>query len=339
MPPPVAASKRFLPGLLLAAGLLAAPAPAQAEIKVVASIKALHSFVAGVMEGVGEPTLLVKGMASPHAYSLRPSDAQALAGADVVFWIGEGFEIFLERPLASLAEGARIVALDETPGLILLAPRAGGVWEPHEDHDDLADGGAEHEHEEEEAHADAADHAGDEHEHAAYDGHLWLDPRNAAAMVRQIAAELSVADPAHAGAYETNAMTMSQRIEALDGELSASLAPVRSVPFIVFHDAYQYLEARYGLAGAGSITVSPEQPPGARRLQEIHGKIEDNEPRCVFREPNFDPALVDRLVEGTGARTGVLDPEGAALAEGPSLYFELMRGLAGALRGCLGGSS
>ncbi len=327
MPSPSAASKPLLLGLLFAAGMLAPPSAARAEVRAVASIKPLHSLVAGVMEGVGQPTLLVKGMASPHTYSLRPSDAQALAEADLVFWLGEGLELFLTKPLASLTEGAQVVTLDETPGLTLLSPREGGLWESHEERDDHAD----------------ADHAEDaeehEHEHAAYDSHLWLDPRNAILLVEHIAARLSAADPGHAAAYGRNASALSQKIGALDAELSSTLAPVRAVPFIVFHDGYQYLEARYGLTGVGSIMVSPEQPPGARRLHEIRAKISGNGARCVFREPNFDPTLVDRLVEGTEARTGVLDPEGAALAEGPQLYFELMRGLAGSLRNCLGGSS
>jgi zinc transport system substrate-binding protein len=319
--------RRSLPAAVLSLGLLAGPAASAPAPAVVVSIKPLHSLVAGVMEGVGEPRLLVRGAASPHTYSLRPSDAQALAEADVVFWLGEGLEVFLRRPLATLAEKARTVELGETPGLIRLKPRAGGPWEPHAD---------------DQGHEAADDHAGGEaHDqwHAAYDSHLWLDPRNAVRLVARIAAELSAADPAHGQAYERNAATLAQRIEALDSELAATLAPVRDIPFIVFHDAYQYLEARYGLAAVGSITVSPEQPPGARRLQDIRDTIVARQARCLFREPNFDPALVDRLVEGTVARTGVLDPEGAALAEGPPLYFELMRDMAQSLRECLGGSS
>jgi zinc transport system substrate-binding protein len=330
--------KRSIPAAALSLGLLAGPAASAAAPEVVVSIKPLHSLVAGVTDGIGEPKLLVRGAASPHIYSLRPSDAQALAGADVVFWLGEGLELFLARPLATLAEKARRVELGETPGLIRLEPRAGGLWEPHADDEDEAHVEDDHGHEA----LAADDHDGEEahdHGHAAYDSHLWLDPRNAARLVARIAAELSAADPAHAQAYERNAATLTQRIEALDSELAATLAPVRDIPFIVFHDAYQYLEARYGLAGSGSITVSPEQPPGARRLREIREKIVARQARCVFREPNFDPALVDRLLEGTSARTGVLDPEGAALAEGPPLYFELMRGMAQSLRECLGGSS
>jgi zinc transport system substrate-binding protein len=336
MPLPFGFSKCLSAALLLAA-IVWAPPSAAADPKVVVSIKPLHSLVAGVMEGVGEPTLLVKGSASPHTYSLRPSDAQALAEADLVFWLGEGLELFLVRPLANLAESAHQVELGDTPGLILLTPRSGGLWEPHEHHEDAdhAEDDHEHEAEGEEAHGDE-DH---DHEHAAYDGHLWLDPRNAVILVGRIAAELRTADPAHAEAYERNAAVLSQRIAALDAELATTLEPVRDEPFIVFHDAYEYFEARYGLAGVGSITVSPEQPPGVRRVQEIHDKITSREARCVFREPNFDPALVERLIEGTTAHTGVLDPEGAALAEGPALYFDLMRGLASSLRNCLGISS
>jgi zinc transport system substrate-binding protein len=298
-------------------GLLA-PAEVAAEVPdVVASVKPIHSLVAGVMVGVAEPTLLVKGAASPHTYALRPSDAAALEDADVVFWIGEAFETFLAEPLQNLSDESRNVELAKSEGLTLLPPREGGLWEPRlDEHGDV-----EHDH------------------HDAVDGHMWLDPHNARIMTARIAAVLAERDPEHAEIYRTNGAALQARLDGLDTELAARLAPVKNVPFIVFHDAYQYLEKRYGLAGVGSITVSPEQPPGARRLQEIQEKIASRGARCVFREPNSEPALVDTVIAGTPARAGVLDPEGASLTEGPDLYFELLRGIADSLRTCLAAGS
>ncbi len=322
----------------MAAGFAADAARADAP-RVVASIKPVHSLVAGVMAGVGEPELLVRGAASPHSYSLKPSDARALESADVVFWIGEGLELFLARPLATLAGEGRAVELADTGGLLLYPPREGGLWNSHDgEHEgEHAEGEA---HEEGEAHAegDEQSHAED-HDHAGFDGHLWLDPRNAKLLVGRIVAELAARDPADAATYRANGAALEARLEALDGELAAQLAPVADAPFIVFHDAYQYFEKRYGLTGVGSVTLSPEQPPGARRLGEIRDRIAAQQARCVFREPNFEPALVDTVIEGTVARTGILDPEGAALSEGPDLYFELMRDLAGSLEACLSASS
>jgi zinc transport system substrate-binding protein len=323
-------------GILAIALPLIVPGAAAAETpEVVASIKPVHSLVAGVMAGVGEPELLVKGAASPHDYALKPSDAAALENADLVFWVGEGFELFLAKPLQSLSDEDRVVELAETEGLILLPPREGGLWEPHLD--EHAEGEHAEEHHDE---SEAEEHAESEHhEHGAFDGHLWLDPRNAKLMTAKIASVLVERDPEHAAIYSANSEAQQAKLDALDAELASRLEPVTSAPFIVFHDAYQYFEKRYGLAGVGSITVSPEQPPGARRLQDIQERIAAHGARCIFREPNFEPALVDTVIAGTPARSGVLDPEGASLTEGPDLYFALLRGIADSLRSCLSASS
>lgn len=302
---------------------LCAPIKAAAEVPaVVASVKPVHSLVAGVMEGMGEPVLLVKGQASPHAYALRPSDAAALEDADVVFWVGEAFEVFLARPLKALATESHVVELAATEGLVRLPLRAGGLWEPHPD-EHGEEGQAEEEH----------------HDLASVDGHLWLDPGNAQLMAARIADVLAEHDPEHAETYRTNGAAVQARLDTLDAELARRLAPVRRVPFIVLHDAYQYLERRYGLASVGSITITPEQPPGARRLRELRERIGANGARCVFREPNVEPALVDTVTGGTTARSGALDPEGLSLTEGPDLYFDLLRGIADSLRSCLAASS
>ena len=319
-------------GIMMRAALLAlalahgAPAAA-ADLQVVASIKPIHSLVAGVMQGAGAPTLLVEGAGSPHSYSLRPSKARALAEADLVFWVGPGLETFLIKPLTTLPASARLVALSEAEGVRLLPTRAGGTWQDHAE-----------EEEEEEAHAEAdADHA-DHADHApgAADLHVWLDPVNAAAMVGAIAAALSAADPERGALYAANAAALRTELERLNRDLAERLAPVRTQPFVVFHDAYRYFEDRYGLNAVGAISVSPERRPGARRLSAIRDRLAQLEAACVFAEPQFEPALVDTVVEGTSARRGVLDPMGAALEDGPQQYFELMKGLADALLACLG---
>jgi len=322
--------------LLLCGTAIAAP-------RVVASTKPVHSLVSAVMAGVGEPALIVKGAASPHTYSLRPSDAAALEAADIVFWTGHGMELFLADALDTLSTGAEVVELAETPGIELLPVREGGAFEAHahgedehgHDHDDHDHEGHDHE---EHGHDDH-DHEGhDDHDHAHEgegDMHFWLDPHNAGLMVRQIAAVLAEADPDNAAAYDANAQAELARLEALEAEIRASLAPVAGKPFIVFHDAYQYFENRFGLEVAGTVTVSPEVMPGAARIDELRAKVAELGATCVFAEPNFEPAIVRTIVEGTEARAGVLDPEGSALAEGPDLYAELLRGLATGLAECL----
>lgn len=290
--------------------------PARAEApKVVVSIKPIHSLVASVMHGVGEPVLLVRGGASPHSYTMKPSDAKALSAADLVVWVGPELEGFLEKPLQANAPKATRLTLMDLKSLALLQAREGGAWEAHD-----------HGHEQH-GHAD---------EHEELNSHIWLDPANARAIVTATADALAAKDPADAEAYRTNADRTLQALDALDAELKATLAPVKDKPFVVFHDAYQYFEARYDLSAVGSITVSPDRRPSAKRLSAIRAKIAGLNAACVFSEPQFEPTLVRTVVEGTKAKTGVLDPEGADLPEGEALYPTLMRNLAASLRGCLG---
>ncbi|PYB71215.1 zinc ABC transporter substrate-binding protein ZnuA [Rhizobium wuzhouense] len=344
------------------AALLFSPAIAMAEPQVVVSIKPIHSLVASIMKGVGEPSLVVEGAASPHTYTLKPSNARALEKADLVFWVGPGLEAFLEKPLEALAGKAKVVELEDAPGLNKLPFREGGAFEAHdhgehagdehaegehheheaadataheeeghdhhaeEDHDHAAEGGEGHEHEHEGEH---------DHEHGGTDMHLWLDPANAKAMASVIATSLIEADPANKATYETNAAALNAEIDALDTDIAATVAPVADKPFVVFHDAYQYFENRYKVRVVGSVTVSPETMPGAERLSQIHAKIAELGAACVFAEPQFEPKLINVVIEGTNAKSGTLDPEGGALSEGPELYGQLMRNLATSIAACL----
>jgi zinc transport system substrate-binding protein len=317
--------------LLLASVAMAASSNAMAAPNVVVSIKPIHSLVAAIMQGVGEPQLIVDGGASPHTFSLKPSNAKAIEGADIVFWVGHGLEAFLEKPLESLASKAEVVELDETPGLEKLTFREGGPFEAH-DHGDGHEAGHDHEKEgHDHAHADE----GHDHDHGEYDMHLWLDPLNAKAMAAEIEKTLLAADPANAAVYQENARKLMANLDTLNTEITTTVAPIKDKPFIVFHDAYQYFEHRYGVKTAGSITVSPETMPGAERIKQIHAKVTELGATCVFAEPQFEPKLVRVVTEGTKAKSGTLDPEAATLEAGPDLYFQLMRGIATSLKDCL----
>ncbi|MCP5151810.1 MAG: zinc ABC transporter substrate-binding protein [Ectothiorhodospiraceae bacterium] len=297
-------------GCLLAV-VASRPAVADAPA-VVASIAPVHSLVAAVMDGVGAPTLLMPAGASPHSYALRPSESRAIEHARVVFWVGPRLEIALARALAAGGDGRVDVALMEAEGVRPWPAREGGVWQAH-------------------------GHAAEDHDHAggAPDPHIWLDPDHARAMVAAVARVLADVDPGNGPRYRSNVMRLEARIEALRREVVEILAPVRDVPYVVFHDAYQGFERSFGMRAVGAVTVAPGRTPGARRVTEIRERIVTLGARCVFTEPQFAPRLVGTLVEGTGARVGVLDPVGVALEPGPELWFELMRGLAGALRACL----
>jgi zinc transport system substrate-binding protein len=306
--------KLFASLAFLSATLLATTS-AWAVPSVVTSIKPVHSLVAAVMAGVGEPTLIVKGAASPHTYALKPSDASALESADIVFWTGHGMEMFLADALDTLSTKAEVVELAEAPGIALLPVREGGTFEPHMD----------------EPAQDPSAHD----EHGEGDMHFWLDPENAKLMVTHIANILAEADRENAAAYQANAEAERGTLDALEGEIATTLSPVRDKPFIVFHDAYQYFEARFGLNLAGSITVIPDTMPGAARIDELKAKLSELGATCVFAEPNFAPTIISAITEGSAAKSGTLDPEGSALTAGADLYPDLLRGLATSLVDCL----
>lgn len=302
-------------GLILLA--LAAPPPARAgePPKVLASIKPLHSLAANVMEGAGQPALLMRATASSHTYTLRPSDARAIAQANVVFWIGPAYESFMAKAVGGMARQARVVEMSKLADIRLLPVREGGVW---------TDGAAEQDH----------GHAGDHQDE--FDMHLWLDTGNAQVIARAMAAALAAADPANGALYRANGAKLTERLERLDAELRTTLAPAADKPYIVFHDAYQYLERRYGLSPVGTITVTPDRVPGPRRLSDLRRAIVERHAACIFSEPQFTSSLVTTVANGTGARSGILDSLGATTADGTEGYFATMRALAGSLVACLG---
>jgi zinc transport system substrate-binding protein len=277
------------------------------------------------MQGVGEPHLLIDGGASPHTYAMKPSEVRRLNRAGVVIRVSNQLETFLEKPLAATAGQSRVVTLDrETPGLTLHDVRKSGDFEPHAH-------GTEHG-----AHAH-----GHRHQPAkthASDTHIWLDPRNAKAIVQHVADVLAERYPDSAARFAENAQALGARLDRLDANLAARLAPVAGRPFLVFHDAYQYLERRYGLSGVGSVTVSPEVPPSARRISELRARVAKDRIACVFAEPQFTPRVITAIAEGTRVRQGMLDPLGAGLPPGPDQYFSTMEALAAHLAGCLAAS-
>jgi len=303
--------------VILTTGLTAAHGAAQAGPNVVTTIKPIHSLVAAVMGDTGTPYLIVKGAGSPHTYALKPSDAAALQSADLIFRDATNFENFLNKAVDTLPEKARVVVLADTPGITRRHMRATGDFELDED----------------ELPSEDADPA------LSLDPHLWLDPQNAIAMVKAIAEALADIDPANGATYAANAHAEIERLSALQSQLASELVAAKGKPYIVFHDAYQYFEHRFGLSAAGSIVIEPDSPPGARRIAGMRDKITRIDATCVFSEPEFEPKLVATVIEGTSARTGVLDPLGANLPDGPDLYFTLMQNLAKSLTDCLAPAS
>ena len=458
-------------GLLLSIiSILSYSSFANAETKVVVSIKPVHSLVSYVMDGVGKPSLLVDGSASPHTFQLKPSHATMLQEADVVFWIGEDLESFLEDPLDSIANDARKVTLMESDQIDLLKFREKNIFEDHDDHDDHAD---EHgdDHDEHDDHADGHGDHGDHgfewagvfdltegtynwsfakvggeyadpamkmvilmsdeiesseeraeellesssstdrnhsstlsandsafmlnfdesrettvfnveikeagkyafftehmpfefeadehffkdlsgndvepiaqepdsghhdhhhgHAHGEFDIHFWLDPEIAKTIVMIVSSELSELDPSNASIYNSNA---TKALSEIDQLIAATKGKINSnAKYVVFHDAYQYFEKRFGIEVVGALTVNPEVLPGAKQLSEIREAIEHENVNCLFSEPQFNPTIAETIAADTGVKAAVIDPLGAELELGKDLYFELINDLSSSFENC-----
>ncbi len=459
-------------GLLLSIiSILSYSSFANAETKVVVSIKPVHSLVSYVMDGVGKPSLLVDGSASPHTFQLKPSHATMLQEADVVFWIGEDLESFLEDPLDSIANDARKVTLMESDQIDLLKFREKNIFEDHDDHDDHAD---EHgdDHDEHDDHADGHEDHGDHgfewagvfdltegtynwsfakvggeyadpamkmvilmsdeiesseeraeellesgsstdrnhsstlsandsafmlnfdesrettvfsveikeagkyafftehmpfefeadehffkdlsgndvepiaqepdsghhddhhhgHAHGEFDIHFWLDPEIAKTIVMIVSSELSELDPSNASIYNSNA---TKALSEIDQLIAATKGKINSnAKYVVFHDAYQYFEKRFGIEVVGALTVNPEVLPGAKQLSEIREAIEHENVNCLFSEPQFNPTIAETIAADTGVKAAVIDPLGAELELGKDLYFELINDLSSSFESC-----
>ena len=329
--------------------------PANAELKVVTSIKPIHSLASYLMDGIGKPELIVDGYGSPHGFSMKPSHAKMLQNADLIFWVGEDLENFLEKPLKSIAKKAEKIELIEIKGLNVLKFRERNIFDEHDhdhddhgkkeddhddhDHDDHGkkeDDHDDHDHDDhgkKEEHDDHDDHDGHEgHAHGEFDPHIWLDTMNAKAMLNEMAEHLIENDPKNEAKYKSNLDKALKDIDKLTIEVMTELN--NSVSSIVFHDAYQYFEKRFNVNVLGAFTVNTDVMPGAEQLAEIREIIEHDKVACVFSEPQFNPDIINAVAKDMKIKTGVLDPLGATLDSGKDLYFKLIRNMSASFKGC-----
>ena len=342
-----------LPIILTLLSFLTTFTSANAEIKVVASIKPIHSLVSYLMDGIGKPDLIVDGYASPHGFAMKPSHAKMLQNADLIFWVGEDLENFLEKPLKSIAKKAEKIELIEIKGLNVLKFRERNIFDEHDhehghddhgkkedDHDDHGHdddhGKKEDDHDDhgkkEDDHDDHGHDDHDEHAHGEFDPHIWLDPINAKAMLNEMAEHLIENDPKNEAKYKSNLAKALQEIDKLTIDVMTDLS--NSVSSIVFHDAYQYFEERFNVKVLGAFTVNTDVMPGAEQLAEIREIIEHDKVACVFSEPQFNPDIINAVAKDMKIKTGVLDPLGATLDPGKDLYFNLIRNMSASFKGC-----
>ena len=299
---------------------------ANAEIKVVTSIKPIHSITSYIMDGVGSPDLIVDGYNSPHNFQLKPSHAKMLQNADLVIFVGEGIEEFLEKPLESIAKDAKKFALLEQSGFKKLKFREKNIFEEHDDHDDHDKKAKKKD--------DHDDHGHDDHGHGhgEYDPHIWLDPINAKAMIKKITKLLSKMDKENSSTYKSNSKKAIKEIDMMVKEIKSEMN--KDLKFVVFHDAYQYFENRFDISVLGALTVNTDVLPGAEQLSEIREVIEHENVNCIFSEPQFNPDIINAIAMDTNVKTGVLDPLGATLEPGKDLYFDLIRNISKSFKGC-----
>ena len=352
-----------LPFILSILSFLTFFTSANAEIKVVTSIKPIHSLASYLMEGVGSPDLIVDGYASPHGFALKPSHAKMLQEADLIFWVGEGLENFLEKPLKSIAKKAEKIELLEIKGLKKLKFREKNIFDEHDDHGHEEEGHEEDGHDdhghdedghddhgqEEEGHDDHGhdedghddhgheeeghdDHGHEGHAHGEYDPHIWLDPANAKTILNEMVEHLIENDEKNASIYKSNLDKALKDIDKLISDVNSELN--QNISFIVFHDAYQYFENRFNVKVLGAFTVNTDVMPGAEQLSEIREIIEHDKVGCIFSEPQFNPDIINAVAKDMDIKTGVLDPLGATLDPGKGLYFKLIKNMSNSFKGC-----
>ena len=289
----------------LATALTLAATSLQAEpLRIVTDTAPIQSMVQAVVGDLAEVEVLLPAGASPHDYAMRPSDAIALENADVVVWVGHGLTPFLEDPIETLAKDATVVELLDTEG-----------WLPIEldHHDD--------------------DH--DEHDHGAVDPHAWLAPDVQSAWVMTLANTLAQLDPSNAATYQFNAATQTTAIIETQSAVEEVLADVRGGQFVVSHDALGYFERAFDMPAAGAITISDASAPGAARIIELRQIMQDLDVTCILVDPQTSPKWAQVVAEGTGAKVAMVDPQGAALPDGPIRSTGIMLDIATVLADCL----
>ena len=333
--------------------LLAAP-PAFAEPpRVVADVAPVHSLVAQVMEGVGSPSLLVEPGGDVHHLAMRPSVARALEQAQLVVQVGPELTPWLAEPLERISDGTTVLTLLQAPGWeprrfdeaedsVGEATPAGadathdGEHDHEEDHGHGDNHGHEDDHDHEDTHGhDDHDHAEEGHAHDGIDPHAWLDPRIAAVWVEAIRAALTESDPDNADTYARNAAAATDRLAALEEEVSRRLLALPTGGWIAPHAAYGYFEDRFSFPSSGAVFDVEDAAPGPAHLAELRAAVADGSVTCVLSGAGGDTRPAEMLTSGSAAGTGTLDATGAGLEPGPALYGDLLTGIADALEGCL----
>ncbi|PTT48608.1 zinc ABC transporter substrate-binding protein ZnuA [Aeromonas sp. HMWF016] len=296
--------------------LLAVSLPVRA-VEVLTTIKPLGFIAAAITDGVSEPKVLLPTGASPHDFSLRPSDIRSIREADLVVWVGPELEGFMSKPLAN---HPHVLTLTQVPGIPLFN------YATKDSHDG-------HQHDEHAAH-EHGDEGHEGHHHEGIDPHIWLGPMQAKVIAKAIASEVGKLDPANQARYDANLAAFDAKVDAKDKVIAGQMKAVNQKGYFVFHEAYGYWERHYGMSSKGHFTVSPERRPGAKTLVNIRKALEEKQASCIYAEPQFSPAVIESVARNTGARVLLLDEVGEQVPLGPDGYPQFMEQLASAFAQC-----
>lgn len=291
--------------------VLVATAQASTPPRVSVSIAPLHSIVANLMLGVGEPEMIYEASQSPHSSALTPFQLRTIVNTDLLIWVGPELEVGLGRLISRLPAEAVALTLHDYDEGMRLYPMRDTLFDSH------------------------GHWPGHDHDHGDIDPHFWLSIRNMEIFAAAAAAQLAELDPANAEQYEQNRATVVERLRELDNQLSERLAGAKEVPFIVLHDGFQYFDRSYSLNALGALVLNPDIPPGPRTVASLADIGKQQENLCLFREPQYSERWMQPLTQAIPeAGIGQIDPLGATLSPGPSLYFDMMAALAENLLAC-----
>ncbi|MCS3835201.1 zinc transport system substrate-binding protein [Aeromonas veronii] len=306
--------------IALFTALLAVSLPVRA-IEVLTTIKPLGFIAAAITDGVSEPKVLLPTGASPHDFSLRPSDIRGINSADLVVWVGPELEGFMAKPLANHPHALALTQVEGMP-LFNYATQDSHDSHDHDDHDHAAHEYGDH------------DEGHEGHHHEGVDPHIWLGPTQAKVIAKAIASELGKLDPANQARYDANLAAFDTKVDAKDKVIAGQMKAVNEKGYFVFHEAYGYWERHYGMSSKGHFTVSPERRPGAKTLVDIRKALEEKQASCIYAEPQFSPAVIESVARNTGAKVLLLDEVGEQVPLGPDGYPQFMQQLADAFAQC-----
>ncbi|KKI42425.1 zinc ABC transporter substrate-binding protein ZnuA [Hafnia alvei] len=331
--------KAWFKRTIIAAALVTSAGISCAQAAVLTSIRPLGFIASAIADGVTTTEILLPDGASPHDYALKPSDIKRLREADLVVWVGPEMEAFLTKPVQQL-ENNKNLMLTGLPAVHSLL-MAGDDDDDHDHKAHAAESNVEKS-EKSATHnvtngAETGSEEHHDHDHGQYNLHIWLSPAIAKQIAIAIHDKLLLQSPQNKDKLDVNLRKFEEQLEQTEKNVGMMLRPVQGKGYFVFHDAYGYFEKTFGLTPLGHFTVNPEIQPGAQRLHQIRTQLVEQKAVCVFAEPQFRPAVISAVAQGTKVRQGTLDPLGSAIALGADSYMRFLTQLSQQYSSCLNG--